>query len=156
MHVESHHTPEQLRRLARREAKGRVAVRMLAVASAMQNKTAPQVAAGLGVGRRTAQEWVSRYNLGGVAACATRADTGRQPPLAPAEQGGRRLGSTPARRPPTAGPARCAARTCGGSWSGSSACCLIARSTTCCTPGLQRPVPAAAPPRRRPGGAGRV
>jgi transposase len=81
MHVESHHTPEQLRRLARREAKGRVAVRMLAIASAMQNKTAPQVAGELGVARRTVQDWVRWYNLGGIDSLRDDGGRGRKPPL---------------------------------------------------------------------------
>ncbi len=81
MHVESHHTPEQLRRLARQEVKGRVAVRMLAVASAMQNKTAPQVARELGVARRTVQDWVRWYNRGGVDELRDEGGRGRKPPL---------------------------------------------------------------------------
>jgi transposase len=81
MRVESHHTPEQLRRLARREANGRVAVRMLAVASAMQDEPAPQIARELGVARRTVQDWVRWYNLGGIDDLHDGGGRGRKPPL---------------------------------------------------------------------------
>ena len=67
MRVELHYTPGELRHVARRERNGRVAVRLLAVASAMEHKTAPQVASELGVGRRAVQDWVRWYNDGGIA-----------------------------------------------------------------------------------------
>jgi transposase len=81
MHVESHHSPHELRRLARGEVNGRVAVRMLAVASAMEHKTAPQVAGELGVGRRTVQDWVRWYNGGGLSELRDAGGRGRKPPL---------------------------------------------------------------------------
>jgi transposase len=83
MHVEAHDTREQLCRLARREVNGRVAVRMLAVASAMQGKTAPQVGRELGVARRTVQDWVRWYNDGGVDHLHDDGGRGRKPPLDP-------------------------------------------------------------------------
>ena len=86
MHVEPHHTPEQLRRLARREVNGRVAVRVLAVASAMQNKTVPQVASELGVARRTVQDWVRRYNHGGIDDLRDEGGARCKPPLDAGEQ----------------------------------------------------------------------
>lgn len=86
MHVESHHTPEQLRRLARQEVNGRVAVRVLAVASAMQKKTAPQIAGELGVARRTVQDWVRWYNHGGIDDLRDDGGRGRKPPLDADEQ----------------------------------------------------------------------
>jgi len=86
MRVEPRHTPEQLRRLARHEVKGRVAVRMLAVASAMEDKTAPQVARELGVARRTVQDWVRWYNQGGIDDLHDDGGRGRKPPLDPGEQ----------------------------------------------------------------------
>jgi transposase len=86
MHVESHHTPERLRRLARQEVNGRVAVRVLAVASAMQKKTALQVASELGVARRSVQDWVRWYNLGGIDDLRDGGGRGRKPPLDAGEQ----------------------------------------------------------------------
>jgi transposase len=81
MHVESHHTPEQLRRLARHEVNGRVAVRLLAVASAMEQKTAPQVALEVGAARRTVQDWIRWYNQGGVEYLHDDGGRGPKPPL---------------------------------------------------------------------------
>lgn len=87
MHViESDHTPDALRRLARREANGRVAVRMLAVASAMEHKGAPRIASELGVARRTVQDWVRWYNDGGIEALHDDGGRGRKPPLDEQEQ----------------------------------------------------------------------
>lgn len=54
---------------------------MLAVAAAMQNKTAPQVARELGVARRTVQDWVRWYNRGGVDDLHDDGGRGRKPPL---------------------------------------------------------------------------
>jgi len=86
MHVESLDAPEELRRLARREANGRVAVRLLAVAAAMEHKTAPQVAQELGVARRTVQDWVRWYNDGGVEELRDAGGRGRKPTLDSDEQ----------------------------------------------------------------------
>ena len=88
MHVEPHHghSPDELRRLARREANGRVAVRLLAVASAMEHRSAPQVAREVGVGRRTVQDWVRWYNDGGVAELRDAGGRGRKPTLDAGEQ----------------------------------------------------------------------
>jgi len=86
MHVQFRHTPTQLRRLARREVNGRVAVRMLAVALAMEQKTAPQIAGELGVARRTVQDWIAWYNHGGVEALHDAGGRGPKPPLTPEEQ----------------------------------------------------------------------
>ena len=81
MHVESRYTSEELRRLARREGNGRVAVRMLAVASALQGRTAPQVAAEYGVARRTVQDWIGWYNHGGTGGLHDEGGRGRKPTL---------------------------------------------------------------------------
>jgi len=100
MHVVEHEPLEELREMTRRQRRAREHLRFRAVVLAREGKTAPQIAAALGCGRRPAQEWVSRYNLGGVAALAERRHTGRRPRLA-AERAGdlrRRLeaGPTPA------------------------------------------------------------
>lgn len=86
MHVEFHQTPEQLRRLARGQGSGRVAVRMIAVGLAMQGKSAPRIAEELSVARRTVQDWVGWYNQGGVDALHDDGGRGRKPPLDAAEQ----------------------------------------------------------------------
>jgi len=86
MQVQTHHTTEQLRQLARKENSGRVAVRILAVASAMEKKTAPEIAVSSGAARRSIQDWVRRYNRGGVEKLRDKGGRGRKPPLTPQEQ----------------------------------------------------------------------
>jgi transposase len=90
MHVVEHEPLEELREMARRQTRAREHTRFRAVVLAREGKTAPQIAGALGCGRRPAQEWVRRYNLGGTAALAERRHTGR-PPRVSAEQG-RELG----------------------------------------------------------------
>jgi transposase len=90
MHVVEHEPLEELREVTRRQRRTREHNRFRAVVLAREGKTAPQIAEALGCGRRPAQEWVRRYNVGGAAALAERRHTGRRPRLS-AEQG-RRLG----------------------------------------------------------------
>lgn len=86
MYVVEHEPLEELRELARRQKRAREHLRFRAVVLAREGRTAPQIAESLGCGRRPAQEWVRRYNLGGAAALAERKHTGRPPRLS-AEQG---------------------------------------------------------------------
>ena len=65
MNVTSHHTIDQLKR-ARRRARGHERDRIQMVVLAMQGETAPAIAKALGVGRRTVQEWVYRFNEQGL------------------------------------------------------------------------------------------
>ena len=65
MNVVSHHRIEQLK-MARRRARGNERDRIQMVVLAMQGETAPAIATALGVSRRTAQEWVYRYNEQGM------------------------------------------------------------------------------------------
>jgi len=83
LHVEDHESLEQLRELARRQGKAREHLRLRAVVLAREGKTAPQIASALGCGRRPVQEWVRRYNAGGVAALAEGRRPGRPPRLPP-------------------------------------------------------------------------
>ena len=92
MHVEEHESLEELRELARRQKRAREHLRFRAVVLAREGKTAPQIAGALGCGRRPAQEWVRRYNAGGVAALAEGRRPGRPARLAP-----RRVGELKAR-----------------------------------------------------------
>ena len=86
MQVQARHTPEELRQLARRESSGRVAVRIMAVAAAMENKTAPQIAKATGAARRSVQDWIYHYNQGGVDRLRDQGGRGRKPPLTPQER----------------------------------------------------------------------
>lgn len=82
MHVEEHEPLERLRELTRQQRRAREHTRFQAVVLARGGKTAPQIAAALGCGRRPAQEWVARYNAGGVAALAEGKRPGRPARLA--------------------------------------------------------------------------
>lgn len=86
MHVEEHEPLERLRELTRQQRRAREHTRFRAVVLAREGKTAPQIAEALGCGRRPAQEWVRRYNAGGVAALAERRHTGRPPRLPPGRE----------------------------------------------------------------------
>jgi transposase len=79
--VHSHETAAELRQLAHQQGSGRVAVRMLAVASAMENKSAPDIARESGVSRRSVQDWVCRYNRGGSDRLQEQGGRGRKPVL---------------------------------------------------------------------------
>src|SRR5215216_3451641 len=83
MHVVEHEPLEELREMTRRQTRAREHIRFRAVVLAREGKTAPQIAGALGCGRRPAQEWVRRYNVGGAAALSERRHTGR-PPRMPA------------------------------------------------------------------------
>jgi transposase len=85
LEVHPHETAARLRRLARVQDSGRVAVRMLAVASAMENKSAPEIARESGVSRRSVQDWVSRYNRGGSEKLQEQGGRGHKPVLTPAQ-----------------------------------------------------------------------
>jgi len=84
--VRPHHSAEELKRLARKELSGRVAVRMLAVAAAMEHKSAPQAARDSGAARRSVQGWVRRYNAGGIEELRDKGGRGRKPLLTPEER----------------------------------------------------------------------
>lgn len=66
MRVETHDSIEQLEHAARRERDGRVRDRIRAVILARRGRTAPEIAESLSVGRRTVQQWVRWYNVGGL------------------------------------------------------------------------------------------
>jgi transposase len=87
MRVEEHEPLERLRELAKRQRRAREHIRFRAVVLAREGKTAPQIAEALGCGRRPAQEWVARYNAGGVAALAEGKRPGRPARLAPGREG---------------------------------------------------------------------
>jgi transposase len=55
-----------LRRLARKEGDGKVVVRLLAIASALDGLTREQAAKQAGMDRQILADWVHRYNEGGV------------------------------------------------------------------------------------------
>lgn len=71
-----------MRQLAKAQKQARMQISLQAVVPARQGKTAPHIAAALGVARRTGQAWVARYNRAGVDGLKEGAHTGRPPKLA--------------------------------------------------------------------------
>lgn len=62
MHVEDHHTLEELERLERGEKHVQKAKRIRIVILAIKGYTAPAIAMSVGLSRRVCQRWVYRYN----------------------------------------------------------------------------------------------
>jgi len=56
---------EELRRLARLEADGRVACRLIALANALDGMSREQAAGQAGMDRQTLRDWVIRFNARG-------------------------------------------------------------------------------------------
>jgi len=72
MRVREHDSVAELKRLAKREKRAAMVRRLQVVILARQGQTAPQVVEATGVSRRTVQEWVQRYNAGGLEGLADR------------------------------------------------------------------------------------
>ena len=66
MHVCEHHSVVELKRLAKREKRAAMVRRLQVVILARQEQTAPQIVEATGISRRTVQEWVQPYNVGGL------------------------------------------------------------------------------------------
>jgi transposase len=77
LHVDEHHTLEELQELTRRQQGRRAWKRYQAVVLARQGDTAEQIARALDCGARTAQTWVAKYNRGGAAALDEKPRPGR-------------------------------------------------------------------------------
>jgi transposase len=83
MLVADHHTPEQLRDLARAIPQKRLWRRLQAVILARQGWTAPTIAQSLGCSLRSVKNWVAQYNRGGLEALHERPRAGRPRRLDP-------------------------------------------------------------------------
>jgi transposase len=68
---------EELRRLARREANGRVASRLLGLAHALEGMERGQAARLAGMDRQTLRDWVIRFNAEGIDGLRDRPKSGR-------------------------------------------------------------------------------
>jgi transposase len=66
MNVISHHTLAQLQALYRTQKDGRLARRIQGVYLAKMGRTCPEIMAVTGTARRTVQQWVAKYNRGGL------------------------------------------------------------------------------------------
>ena len=87
MHIASHHSAEELQRLAARQTAPRLWCRFRAVILAAAGQSAAPIAAALGCTPRAVQKWTRRYNDGGPDALADRPGRGGKPRLDPAEHG---------------------------------------------------------------------
>lgn len=100
MHVDPHHTADELAALVRAERRGKVARRLAAVRLAAVGEPAAAVGEQVLLSERQVRTWVARYNADGVAGLADRPGRGRKAPLdaAQAERLKARLraGPTPA------------------------------------------------------------
>jgi len=67
MTVEPHHTLEQLRRLYRTQTNARLARRIQGVYLAQMGLDCPRIMKITGSARRTVQQWLAKYNRGGLA-----------------------------------------------------------------------------------------
>jgi transposase len=68
---------EELRRLARLEADGRVACRLLGVANALDGMRREQAARQAGMDRQTLRDWIVRFNAEGIEGLRDRPKSGR-------------------------------------------------------------------------------
>jgi transposase len=75
-----------LQRLCKREKLARNHVRLRAVIMAIEGRDAPTIAGALGVGRRSVQTWIERFNQGGAAALPDRPRSGQPRILTPAQE----------------------------------------------------------------------
>jgi transposase len=80
------YTPAALRRLARRERERRAAMRMLALANALEGMRRAEAARLAGMERRALRDAVVRYNAEGLAGLRDRPKPGRTPRLTAGER----------------------------------------------------------------------
>jgi transposase len=86
MTVVEHHSVDELQELFRREKDARVSKRIWMVWQARTGQTEPQITAGIGMARRTVQDWVQRDDEEGLAGLRDRAGRGRRPILSLEQQ----------------------------------------------------------------------
>lgn len=86
MTVLPHNTVDELHTLYRTETKARLARRLQAVWLARQGRTCPEIISVTGASRRSIQQWVARYNSGGVEELLDKLRSGRPAFLTDAQQ----------------------------------------------------------------------
>src|SRR3712207_1328833 len=84
--IRDERTPEALRRHARHEANRRAALRMLAIANALEGRSRAEAARLAGMERQALRDAVVRYNAEGLAGLYDRPKPGRPQRLSEAEQ----------------------------------------------------------------------
>ena len=86
MHVEAHHTTDELRELIRRETRARIARRLQAVLGALEGATSPALAARVQMSERTVRECIFDYNREGLGGLEDRPGRGRKKALTDAQE----------------------------------------------------------------------
>ena len=86
MHVEEHHSLQELQRLSRQQKDTRLLLRIQVIGLAKQGQTAPQISQMLGVSRRQLQHWVHQYNALGLDGLVDRRRGGNQRRLSDAQE----------------------------------------------------------------------
>jgi len=76
----------EMRGLARHEADGRVAARLLGLANVLDGMSRKAAARAAGMDRQTLRDWVHRFNAAGVAGLRDEPRPGRPPRLSEGEQ----------------------------------------------------------------------
>jgi transposase len=86
MHVEPHHTAEQLAGMTRAEPRSKRARRLSAVRLALLGQAAPAIAPQVLLSERQVRTWVARYNANGLAGLDDLQGRGRKGPLTPQQE----------------------------------------------------------------------
>jgi putative transposase len=81
VHVQPHHTVQELEKLCKQEKTARVAQRLRAVILAQRGRDAPTIARDLGRSRRAVQDWIACYNREGVEGLRDAPRPGKPPKL---------------------------------------------------------------------------
>ena len=66
MKVKSQHTSSQILKMYKTDSKSRLARRIHGIYLANKGHTCPEIVKIIGAGRRTIQQWVQKYNNGGI------------------------------------------------------------------------------------------
>jgi len=81
MHVEPHHTAEELAARIRREPRAKLARRLTAIRLALLGQAPEQVGPQVLLSARQVRTWISRYNASGLGGLLDREGRGRKGPL---------------------------------------------------------------------------
>jgi transposase len=85
MHIEPHHTADELQALAARQTSPRLWRRLRGIILAIGGQSAAKIADALGITPRAVQKWTRRYNEGGPDALIDRPGRGGKPRLDPSQ-----------------------------------------------------------------------
>ena len=77
MNVKSHHTSNQLLKMYKTEPNSRLARRIHGIYLAHKGHTCPEIIKIIGASRRTIQQWIQKYNSGGIEALKDKPRSGK-------------------------------------------------------------------------------